>query len=524
MTNSNNVQNNSTNIQHPNPLIDPLVRYHGRVVGIITFKSLPENDKINEIVLRIVTFITIPLGYLALGFLAIVGITLDCCSSSKQLSSAETAHDSVQNDSKAATEPLSNKKKKRTKRVKVNPAHAANDSVMNASKVVKPLSHNTQTRAKVPANIVAVHTVATTESDSLESKLKAIYQTLISYCPETHLKAHRAADNKIKFGKTQTGVIYIETENRDGKPRHFDITPSGTGSRLDARYGTANFNPALQIKLNESDLSLINWAVSKILAEQSAGSKTLAAADKATSFGNDRNSMRVPGHVIPSNVQEAQIGDYNWKQAYSTKAREAEIQKAMPRMQEFVQQADSAVIAYKGTLSNFQRKKFVDPISKKEMRSAEHMFQMYKFSDKHSIRSTILQQATPADALTAAKQHAFFLKDGVLKAWIDCNLNLMVFVQLAKALESKTGLKDDLLASGKDFIIEDTSSKRLTRFSEKFWGDNGDGSGNNQLGYAQMVAREIVKDPTFSEQTVVDFYTQHVKPKLLDYYQLTPQN
>jgi predicted NAD-dependent protein-ADP-ribosyltransferase YbiA (DUF1768 family) len=475
------IQNNSDSTQHANPLIEPLMRYHGKVVEVITFKPLPNNGKFNEIILRIVVFISIPLGYLALGFAALVGIAFNSCLSEK-----------------------------------INSSHAANDSVQNTSKDTKPISHNKQTSAKaVAANVITVNAVAA-NAGILETRLSAIHKELLSYCPDTHLKAYYAANRKIKFGKTRTGSIYIETENRKQEPRHFDITPSGSGFRIDARYGSASFNTAPRDMLKDSDLSLINWAVSKIQNENSADSKT--SADGASSFGKDGLSMRVRGHVIASRVQETPIADYNWKQAYTKKSSETDIQRAMPRMQEFVQQADNAVIAYKGTLSNFQRVQFVDPISKKIMPSAEHMFQMYKFSDNHPSRLSILQQTTPADALTAAKRHAFFLKDGVLKAWIACNLHLMVFIQLAKALEPSTGLKEDLIASKNDFIIEDTSSKRASQFPEKFWGDNGDGSGNNQLGYAQMMAREIVKDPSFSEQTAIYYYQTSVLPALKAYY------
>ncbi len=58
-----------------NPLVHPLISYHGKFVSAFT-EELPPSGKVGEVIKRIVTVVVAPLAYLALGALALVGATM----------------------------------------------------------------------------------------------------------------------------------------------------------------------------------------------------------------------------------------------------------------------------------------------------------------------------------------------------------------------------------------------------------------------------------------------------------------
>ena len=60
---------------HYNPLITPLVKFHGKIVQ--TFDSLPKKAQVAEIAKRILRVIVAPFAYLALGPAALVGIAFN---------------------------------------------------------------------------------------------------------------------------------------------------------------------------------------------------------------------------------------------------------------------------------------------------------------------------------------------------------------------------------------------------------------------------------------------------------------
>ena len=94
----------------------------------------------------------------------------------------------------------------------------------------------------------------------------------------------------------------------------------------------------------------------------------------------------------------------------------------------------------------------------------------------------------------------------------------MIYIQLLKAYEKGSGLKAALEASGNAFIIEDSSSRHYSSSPDKTWGDNGNGEGKNQLGWRQMIVRDIIKSHHLDETFLKQFYTQNVEPLLRHYW------
>lgn len=221
-----------------------------------------------------------------------------------------------------------------------------------------------------------------------------------------------------------------------------------------------------------------------------------------------QKGIRTIGEWIEEGMQKVPTKRYNWKTSY--------IHSSLASMELYARGASQAFIASSGILSNFQQVPFQDPISQKWVKSAAHLFQAYKFPLKERFK--VFTLSTPQEALDYAKTH---LPNRYKTYWASCSLHLMVYIQLAKALEAKTGLKEHLLETKDAFIIEDTSARRSTAFPERYWGDNGDGSGNNQLGWAQMKARDFIREhektKTFNADTVKDYFAIHVKKALESY-------
>lgn len=220
----------------------------------------------------------------------------------------------------------------------------------------------------------------------------------------------------------------------------------------------------------------------------------------------------VNGFFIPGNIQESNKGGYNWQAAYAETAQKHE---KLRGMNQFVQESNgSAVIAFRGIFSNFQTISFQDPLSGEKVHSAEQLFQANKFPPNSEKRNQVFKTTTPRAALQETRGAKINVQ-----LWVECNKDLMIYVQLAKALEPLTGLQEALLGSQKAFIIEDTSSTQETN-----WGDAGTGLGDNKLGWAQMKARAYIRDciqkrGVFVKEDVLHFYANHVKKSLETYYQ-----
>jgi predicted NAD-dependent protein-ADP-ribosyltransferase YbiA (DUF1768 family) len=209
-----------------------------------------------------------------------------------------------------------------------------------------------------------------------------------------------------------------------------------------------------------------------------------------------------------SRITGFDVNGYNWKQMYQKQAH----------LKDYAAKATSAVIASLGTFSNDQREPIKDPMSGQAFKSAEQMFHFYKFpSTFQSERHAILQCQDPESARKTAQSNFNASND---QAWNGVNKQLMVFIQLTKALKKDTGLLDALNESGDAFIIEDTSKRQHSGFPEKTWGDNGDGTGENWLGWAQMEARSFIqsKGGALTAKEVQEYFRQNVSAKLEEYY------
>jgi uncharacterized protein (TIGR02452 family) len=67
-----NIQSLDKNSYMQNLLIAPIIQFHGKVIS--TFDELPQNGKVWEVAIRIVTLAISPLAYLALGISALIGL------------------------------------------------------------------------------------------------------------------------------------------------------------------------------------------------------------------------------------------------------------------------------------------------------------------------------------------------------------------------------------------------------------------------------------------------------------------
>jgi len=230
-------------------------------------------------------------------------------------------------------------------------------------------------------------------------------------------------------------------------------------------------------------------------------------------FG-DFGATYVVGETVQPTDQEKSVGSYNWKETF----------RFSPYCGQFVDGAENAILAFRSTFSNFQRKPILDPVSGLRFPSGEHMYHFYKIPpEDREDRQKILGQPFPIDALKSIRSitKRAFAQEKVRQLWDQANLELMTFIQLVKAKETDTRFAEALKCSGNDFIIEDSSSRHGSAIPDRNWGDNGDGTGLNKLGSAQMKARRFFAKANWQpqEKSIVDYYRSHVEPDLTKYYE-----
>jgi ribA/ribD-fused uncharacterized protein len=129
-----------------------------------------------------------------------------------------------------------------------------------------------------------------------------------------------------------------------------------------------------------------------------------------------------------------------------------------------------------GELSNFSRHSiFVDGVI---WPTTEHYYQAQKFKSKQD-QELIRSMATPM----LAKSEAYKLSDQFVRTdWIAIRETVMLKALRAKFVQHPD-LAKKLLSSGEKILIELTNN-------DSFWGDPGDGSGQNRLGQLLMQVRE----------------------------------
>jgi len=131
-----------------------------------------------------------------------------------------------------------------------------------------------------------------------------------------------------------------------------------------------------------------------------------------------------------------------------------------------------------GAFSNFARYSVV--ISKKRWPTTEHYLQAQKFQDP-ADREEIRRANTPAIAARLGRSR----KKKLRSDWERVRVPAM-----RTALEAKFGqhadLRELLLSTGDTRLVEHTDR-------DSFWGDGGDGSGENMLGRLLMEIRTMLR-------------------------------
>jgi ribA/ribD-fused uncharacterized protein len=126
----------------------------------------------------------------------------------------------------------------------------------------------------------------------------------------------------------------------------------------------------------------------------------------------------------------------------------------------------------------------------KTWRTAEALFQALRFEDEE-IQEEIRAEKSPMAAKFVAKRN---VGEMTIKQLSEEDVeNMRVVVRLK--IEQHSGLKEDLLATGNDVIIENCT-KRGKRGSNLFWGavlEDGEWLGKNVLGNIWMELREEIK-------------------------------
>jgi ribA/ribD-fused uncharacterized protein len=132
-----------------------------------------------------------------------------------------------------------------------------------------------------------------------------------------------------------------------------------------------------------------------------------------------------------------------------------------------------------GWLSNFAPYPIV--VDDVDYPTSEHYYQASKFTHDPTWVAAILVRKRPYDAwrMGNAPDHP------ARPDWAQVKDDIMLKALLAKFTQHAT-LREQLLATGDATIIEHTSK-------DSYWGDGGDGSGQNKLGRLLMLVREELR-------------------------------
>ncbi|WEM45330.1 GTP cyclohydrolase II (plasmid) [Photobacterium sp. DA100] len=133
-----------------------------------------------------------------------------------------------------------------------------------------------------------------------------------------------------------------------------------------------------------------------------------------------------------------------------------------------------------GFLSNFA----YSPIQLSDViwPTSEHYYQAQKFTDL-SIQKQILKASTPDEAFRLSREFAHLVKQD----WLDVRHSVMRYIVFEKFRQNPRFTH----------LLVSTGDKLLTEHSHKdsYWGDGGDGKGQNELGKILMEVRDY-----FAEQ------------------------
>ncbi|MBW7884116.1 MAG: NADAR family protein [Caldilineaceae bacterium] len=110
----------------------------------------------------------------------------------------------------------------------------------------------------------------------------------------------------------------------------------------------------------------------------------------------------------------------------------------------------------------------------------EHYYQAQKFPDK-TRQEAIRMAATPSEAKRLGRQS----DAGMRPDWDTVRDEVMLRALRAK-FDQHAGLRAQLLATGDAQLIENS-------YSDLYWGDGGNGSGQNRLGHLLMQVRDELR-------------------------------
>ena len=141
-----------------------------------------------------------------------------------------------------------------------------------------------------------------------------------------------------------------------------------------------------------------------------------------------------------------------------------------------------------GFFSNFyNRLIFVDGLTWK---TVEHYFQANKFEDSILIQK-IRDLNSPMEAAIEGRK-----KENIIKAnWDDIKDEIMYKALKAKFLQHPD-LRIKILETGNEIIVEHTKN-------DSYWGDGGDGKGENRLGVLLMKVRDEISDISTDKKLIL---------------------
>lgn len=119
----------------------------------------------------------------------------------------------------------------------------------------------------------------------------------------------------------------------------------------------------------------------------------------------------------------------------------------------------------------------------KEWPATEHYFQAHKFTDPH-LQETVRQLSTPRECYEFVRKPE--VQHLIRRDWPQIKENVMYRAVKAKFTQHSV-LRNMLLQTGDALLVEHTTS-------DNFWGDGGDGRGQNKLGLILMRVREELRN------------------------------
>ena len=134
-----------------------------------------------------------------------------------------------------------------------------------------------------------------------------------------------------------------------------------------------------------------------------------------------------------------------------------------------------------GCFSNFSLHPIV--IEGTEWRTVEHYFQAMKFPHAEALQEQIRSAKTPAEAKSSTGATSV----GVREDW-DAVRDQIMLDGLRAKFEQNADARDVLLSTAGDRLVEHTKKDR-------YWGDGGDGTGENRLGVLLTRVREALLGP-----------------------------